>query len=80
MGMSKRKFCCCSSGSCCNTKLITPYDKKDEWVTGEISTPKGRVPVVSTNLSIKDILGAWKVRWGIGRMNTNRNFEVGVIV
>ena len=24
---------------------------------------------VSTNLNFKDILGAWKVRWGIGRMN-----------
>jgi hypothetical protein len=27
------------------------------------------VPVVSTSLSLKDILGGWKVRWGIGRMN-----------
>ncbi len=44
------------------------YDINDEWVTDEIRTPKGNVPVVSTNLSFKDILGAWKVRWGIGRM------------
>jgi hypothetical protein len=29
----------------------------------------GDVSVVSTTLSIKDILGAWKVRWGIGRDN-----------
>lgn len=29
----------------------------------------GAVPRVSTELSAKDILGAWKVRWGIGRMN-----------
>jgi hypothetical protein len=27
------------------------------------------VPAVSTVLSLKDILGAWKVRWGIGRNN-----------
>ena len=27
------------------------------------------VPVVSTSLAFKDIIGAWKVRWGIGRMN-----------
>jgi len=26
-------------------------------------------PVVSTALSFKDMLGAWKVRWGIGRMS-----------
>ena len=27
------------------------------------------VTTVSTLLSLKDLLGAWKVRWGIGRMN-----------
>ena len=27
------------------------------------------VQTVSTSLSLKDILGAWKVRWGIGRMD-----------
>lgn len=27
------------------------------------------VPTVSTSLSFRDILGAWKVRWGIGRMD-----------
>lgn len=27
------------------------------------------MPVASTNLNFKDRLGAWKVRWGIGRMN-----------
>ena len=27
------------------------------------------VPAASTSLAVKDILGAWKVRWGIGRMN-----------
>jgi CO dehydrogenase/acetyl-CoA synthase gamma subunit (corrinoid Fe-S protein) len=27
------------------------------------------VSVVSTLLTLKDILGAWKVRWGIGRDN-----------
>jgi len=32
------------------------------------SGDKGK-PAVSTALTGKDILGAWKVRWGIGRMN-----------
>jgi hypothetical protein len=26
-------------------------------------------PVVSTSLSFKDVLGAWKARWGVGRMD-----------
>jgi len=29
----------------------------------------GSAPAVSTSLSFKDVLGAWKVRWGIGRMD-----------
>jgi len=73
MKMSNGKPCCCSADSCCSTELITPYDKNDEWVTGEIRTPIGRVPVVSTNLSFKDLLGAWKARWDIGRMKYRIN-------
>jgi len=61
--------CCCPADNCCRTEPITPYDKNEQWVTGEIDTPKGYVPVVSTNLHFKDTLGAWKVRWGLGRMN-----------
>lgn len=59
--MSNEKSCCCSASSCCSTKSITPYDINDKWVTGEIHTPKGSVPVVSSNLHFKDILGAWAV-------------------
>jgi hypothetical protein len=69
MKMSNGKSCCCPATSCCSTEPITPYDKNDEWVTGEIRTLKGGVPVVSTNLHFKDTFGAWKVRLGIGRMN-----------
>jgi CO dehydrogenase/acetyl-CoA synthase gamma subunit (corrinoid Fe-S protein) len=29
----------------------------------------GGVSAISTSLSLKDILGAWKIRWGIGRDN-----------
>ena len=67
--MSKEKSCCCSADSCCSTASLTPYDGKDEWIRGEIHTSKGSVPVVSTNLRFRDVLGAWKVRWGIGRMD-----------
>jgi hypothetical protein len=73
MKMSNEKTCCCSGDSCCNTETITLYDKNDKWVIDEIHTPKGIVPVISTNLHFKDILGSWKVRWGIGRMNYKIN-------
>jgi hypothetical protein len=33
------------------------------------STVKSIIPNVTTALNMKDILGAWKVRWGIGRDN-----------
>ena len=44
-------------------------DNKEEWVTGSITAPAGEIPVVSTELTRKDITGRWRARWGIGRMN-----------
>jgi hypothetical protein len=38
-------------------------------VTGFIDTAAGRIPQVGTSLVLRDILGAWKARWGIKRMN-----------
>jgi hypothetical protein len=69
MKMSNEKSCSCSGNSCCAGESVRPYDGKDKWVTGEIHTPKGIVPVASTDIRFKDILGAWKVRWGISRMD-----------
>ncbi|NLU52034.1 MAG: acetyl-CoA synthase subunit gamma [Clostridiaceae bacterium] len=71
--MNNEKSCCCSAGNCSSIESITPYDKNDKWVAGELHTAKGKVPVISTKLHFKDILGAWKVRWGIGRMNYKIN-------
>ncbi len=34
-----------------------------------METPAGRVPLIATELLFSDRLGAWKTRWGIGRMN-----------
>ena len=73
MKMSKEESCCCSATGYCAGEAITPYDKKDEWVTGEIRTAQGSVPVISADLHFKDTLGAWKVRWGIGRMKYKIN-------
>lgn len=70
---NEKKPCCCSSGSCCAAEPMTSYSDKDKWVTGEIHTPQGGVPVVSISLSFKDVLGAWKVRCGIGRMDYKTN-------
>lgn len=67
------KSCCCGVDNKCTSKPITQYDKKDSWITGEIQTPAGIVPQVSTRLMFEDILGAWKVRWGINRMKYKIN-------
>lgn len=58
----------CRSGGCAK-ESAPPYRKTDAWVTGVIPAAKGAVPVISTKLSRKDVLGAWKVRWGVGRMD-----------
>ena len=67
------KSCSCSGPEKCSTEPITQYDKNDHWITGEIQTTAGIVPQVSTKLIFADTLGAWKVRWGINRMNYKIN-------
>lgn len=37
-------------------------------ITGQIDSAVGAVPRVSTRLSMRDIIGTWKARWGINRM------------
>jgi hypothetical protein len=53
--------------------IITPYSAKDDWVIGEIATPVGLVPQVSTKWSIRDRWGGIKARWGVNRMNYKIN-------
>ena len=38
------------------------------WLDGFIETGIGKVPRVRAALHLQDRLGAWKTRWGIGRM------------
>ncbi len=38
------------------------------FVVGSVETPVGKIPQVSASLKWEDRKGAWKVRWGIGRM------------
>jgi len=58
--MSNEKPCCCLTDSCRTAEIIKPQDC--------YALPDS-VPAVSTDLNLKDLLGAWKARWGIGRMN-----------
>lgn len=37
------------------------------WMIGRRLTPAGPAPLVSPRLKIRDVLGAWRVRWGIRR-------------
>ncbi|MDP4094186.1 MAG: mercury methylation corrinoid protein HgcA [Bacillota bacterium] len=69
----KEKACCCGGNDKCSPEPITQFNKNDTWITGEIETPIGIVPQVSTRLTSKDMFGAWKVRWGINRMNYKIN-------
>lgn len=63
--------CCCGDDSLAGS--VTVYDTECGWITGEIKTPAGLVPQISTNLTALDILGGWKARWGINRMNYKIN-------
>ena len=40
---------------------------EDAFVDGQVETPAGPVPRVHSRIGSRDLLGRWKVRWGIGR-------------
>ena len=50
------KECCSQNSGCCQESI-------------DVSPTKREVTNISTSLNICDIVGAWKARWGIGRMN-----------
>ena len=70
--MDQNGSCCCGEEAC-KEQSITLYNPNDQWIIGEIKTEAGIIPQISTKLSASDILGAWKARWGIGRMNYRIN-------
>ncbi len=55
--MSDNNSCCSNEKICCCCS----------------SSANSNIEVISTQLTFKDILGTWKVRWGIGRMNYKVN-------
>lgn len=58
--------CSYFSGCCASKVLSIP---KAPYIEGLNLTIAGAVPRVTTKLTSGDVLGTWKVRWGIGRMN-----------
>ena len=54
--------CCCGGSS---SKAMFRYE--DPFVDGQVDTPAGPVPRVHSRIGSRDLLGRWKVRWGIGR-------------
>jgi len=60
--------CCASNGCCTSNGGSASYDSGGNSNSGN-STGDTTVKTASTSLSGKDILDAWKVRWGIGRIN-----------
>ena len=58
--------CCCQSSPAVSDES---FQNLDHCVIGKVQTVAGEVPKVSTTLKIKDILGSWKARWDIHRMN-----------
>lgn len=79
----KSSKCCCSfscddtedkinvenAAGCCDQQLERPSENDAPWISGRLKTSVGWIPQASTSLDTKDILGSWKARWGIGRMN-----------
>ncbi|MGZ8447952.1 MAG: mercury methylation corrinoid protein HgcA [Candidatus Deferrimicrobiaceae bacterium] len=73
MGEEKSGGCCAppsgNASPCCGggspSKGVIRND--DSFVDGKVETPAGPVPRVHSRIGIRDLLGRWKVRWGIGR-------------
>jgi hypothetical protein len=60
--------CSCSS-DCCGSGAQMKSIPKAPYVAGLNITLLGVVPRVSTELAMRDTIGAWRVRWGFGRMS-----------
>ncbi len=76
----QRSACCDAStqeaeperrqGFCCGAPSVPPADYPygpAAYVTGTVETPVDAVPRVSRVITRADRMGAWRVRWGIGR-------------
>ena len=74
-GKQVSKACSCSA-NCCESDILKNQEQavvmpelNESYITGYVTTSVGNIPKVATNLTMKDRIGSWKVRWGINRMN-----------
>ncbi len=64
-----------AASTCCGTEAAPGVEEEElslanqPYLAGEIETPLGVAPVISTKLGFRDTLGGWKARWGWQRMN-----------
>jgi len=59
--------CCGAAAALPQEAVASPPDAP--WIAGTITTAVGDIPRVRTALGFEDRLGAWKARWGVGRMH-----------
>ena len=59
--------CCCGPSEPVQV-IQHPLCACQPWIAGTLETSLRTVPLAKTKLQLRDILGGWKVRWGIGRM------------
>jgi hypothetical protein len=63
------KPCCCGLAGGKRPEIVQqPPGTTESWIEGTLDTPVGIVPQIGTRLRRSDLLGAWRVRCGIGRM------------
>ena len=62
------KTATCGCGRTPIIALQSPARHRPPYVTGYVAVKDRKIPVVSTRLSRRDVIGGWRVRWDIGRM------------
>lgn len=70
--IDKNSCCCGGFDSDDHTDIDLPPTNNrtnQDWIIGKVTTPVGEIPTISTRLKLKDMLGSWKARWGLSRMN-----------
>ena len=73
MSEEKSGGCCAppsgNASPCCGgglpSKAVLRYE--DTFLDGQVEPPAGPVPRVHSRIGSRDLLGRWRVRWGIGR-------------
>ncbi len=54
---------------CCPGDIGKIDELDNYWIEGTVTTSTRKIPQVATRLTKRDMIGTWKARWGINRMN-----------